>query len=110
VKASQFSACFGKSPKIGWFFHKRQTGEHFLEVVGKGFAVIGAMEYAVNVIENVLFCYFWAVTGFALVKDKIRYGIMADIFILCFFKKPALEFIFFFLSLEGETLGVSDEM
>jgi hypothetical protein len=79
-------------------------GKHLLEVVGKIFAIIGAMEYAVNIIENILLCYFWAVTGFALVKDKIRYGIMVDIFIFGFFKKPTLDFIFFLVPVEGETL------
>jgi hypothetical protein len=75
-----------KDPKIGGFFHKGQREKYFFEVVGKGFPIIETMQKTVNIKENILVGNTQTIADMGLVKNKARYGIMADIVVFYLFK------------------------
>jgi len=79
VQVGQVPAGVAKRPKIRGRLDQRQARQHLLEVVGVGGAVIGAMQKAVDVVEDVLFADVSAVLQAGLRQDPVADAVTAHV-------------------------------
>jgi len=111
VEVGKRFAGFAEVPEGARFFDEGDAREHLFQVVGKADAVVGAVEKAIDVVENIFFGDAVAVHCLCAFEDEVRYAIAANVVV--FFggiKECGVLFFLFFVVVERECLCISIEM
>lgn len=80
VELGEGVAGLAEFPEVGGLLYEWEAGEHLLEVGGVGFAVLRAVEEAIDVVKDVLLGDLFAVSLVGLVEDPIADAVLADVF------------------------------
>ena len=71
VEVGEFAACFAEAPEVAGFFDEGDAGEHLFQVALETGAVFGAVEDAVDVVEDILFGDTAAVHFLCAFEDEV---------------------------------------
>ena len=71
VKVGELAACFGEAPEVALLFDEGDAGEHLFQVVLETGAVFGAVEDAVDVVEDIFFGDAVAVHLLCAFEDEV---------------------------------------
>ncbi len=83
VEVGEFAACLAEAPEVAGLFDEGDTGEHLFQVVGKTGAIFGAVEDAVDVVEDIFFGDAVAVHFLCAFEDEVGKAVAPDMLVFC---------------------------
>lgn len=111
MQMCQSTSCLAEGLEGFGLVHQRQPWQGFLEVVGKGLAVLGRVQQAVDVVEDVLLCDIQTIESLAFAMDEVSDSVFAFIeSIGGQARKLRCCSLLGFVVVERETLGIPVEM